>query len=184
MTPTQETGNIYEKLTVLRQDSSNKRGNRMWICQCLCGNSIAVSTGDLHSGHVKSCGCLRIEKLLARSRKYSQEDSIWKNLYNEHCRTKIKWGCFSYEIWKTFIVNDCYYCGQIPTPRKIASSTTVYANGIDRYDSSIGYTEENCVPCCSYCNFRKGDTHGDVYIAGSLRIADNIRKLDRKERTK
>lgn len=28
-------------------------------------------------------------------------------------------------------------------------------NGIDRVDSSKGYTLDNCVPCCSKCNYAK-----------------------------
>ena len=28
-------------------------------------------------------------------------------------------------------------------------------NGIDRVDSSKGYTLDNCVPCCSICNTMK-----------------------------
>ena len=29
--------------------------------------------------------------------------------------------------------------------------------GIDRKDSSLGYTEKNCVPCCKKCNWMKRD---------------------------
>lgn len=28
-------------------------------------------------------------------------------------------------------------------------------NGIDRIDSNIGYTKENSVSCCKFCNFAK-----------------------------
>ena len=30
-------------------------------------------------------------------------------------------------------------------------------NGIDRKDSNLGYTNENCVPCCKVCNNGKRD---------------------------
>lgn len=39
----------------------------------------------------------------------------------------------------------CHYCG------------TTEAIGIDRKDSSKGYTIENSVPCCSRCNFIKNN---------------------------
>lgn len=32
-----------------------------WICVCYCKNKIIAPTGDLSSGHTKSCGCLRKE---------------------------------------------------------------------------------------------------------------------------
>ncbi len=28
-------------------------------------------------------------------------------------------------------------------------------NGVDRIDNAIGYTKENCVPCCAICNNSK-----------------------------
>ena len=34
----------------------------MWNCLCDCGNEIVVSTGDLRSGHTKSCGCWKTEQ--------------------------------------------------------------------------------------------------------------------------
>jgi len=30
-------------------------------------------------------------------------------------------------------------------------------NGIDRFNNSIGYEVNNCVPCCKHCNYVKGD---------------------------
>lgn len=33
----------------------------------------------------------------------------------------------------------------------------VDCNGIDRIDSSKGYTEDNCRPCCTQCNTLKLD---------------------------
>lgn len=37
----------------------------------------------------------------------------------------------------------CYYCGDI---EKV---------GIDRIDSNRGYETDNCLPCCSMCNYMK-----------------------------
>lgn len=43
-----------------------------------------------------------------------------------------------------FFNTNCAYCNDInPTL------------GIDRVDNNIGYTPDNCVPCCSPCNFMK-----------------------------
>lgn len=45
--------------------------------------------------------------------------------------------------------NDCYLCGK--------SNTDIHTNGIDRFDSSIGYILYNCRACCHSCNFMKND---------------------------
>lgn len=50
------------------------------------------------------------------------------------------------EEFLTFWQGACSYCGD-----------TIATIGIDRVDSSIGYTLENCVPCCTMCNYIKLD---------------------------
>lgn len=55
------TGKKYGRLTVLsRADTPGKKG-AYWICACDCGKQKIASAHDLKNGHVKSCGCLRIE---------------------------------------------------------------------------------------------------------------------------
>lgn len=39
---------------------NGKRGKQiLWECICDCGNIRNISTGDLRTGHIKSCGCSR-----------------------------------------------------------------------------------------------------------------------------
>lgn len=42
----------------------------------------------------------------------------------------------------------CFFCGAAPPEDK--------SWGIDRLQNKIGYTYDNCVPCCQVCNFAKG----------------------------
>lgn len=37
----------------------NNRGDKMWSCQCDCGNNTIVSSYHLTSGEVASCGCIK-----------------------------------------------------------------------------------------------------------------------------
>lgn len=62
---------------------------------------------------------------------------------------------------------ECHYCGKEGP------------NGIDRIDNSVGYTFENCVPCCKHCNYVKGDlsladfnTWKDRFVSKQLKIKD------------
>lgn len=52
---TNEIGNTYGKLIVIKEQGS-KNNRKMWLCKCECGNLIEVSTTDLRTGSVKSCG--------------------------------------------------------------------------------------------------------------------------------
>lgn len=51
------TGLVYGKLTVLSLAGKNKHSQRIWLCQCECGNTTIVSGGSLTTGNTKSCGC-------------------------------------------------------------------------------------------------------------------------------
>lgn len=79
----------------------------------------------------------------------------------------------SYDMFIALIIDKCHYCGALPKNTCILKTTlcnahlggrTFYYNGIDRKDSSLGYTEDNCVTCCTYCNFSKRSMPYDDFI--------------------
>ncbi len=53
----------------------------------------------------------------------------------------------------------CFYCPETNT------------KGIDRIDSSKGYTLDNCVPCCFTCNQMKSDYDFNEFINHINRIS-------------
>ena len=55
------TGQKFHKLYVIGLDHKDGHGIAYWKCQCDCGNIISVRGGNLRSGVVKSCGCLKHE---------------------------------------------------------------------------------------------------------------------------
>ena len=50
-------GQRFGRLTAIR--SVRRGGKLLWGCVCDCGTRICVSSGRLHSGNTRSCGCLR-----------------------------------------------------------------------------------------------------------------------------
>ena len=66
-------GQIFERLTVLErlpsQKDKNGKSRSLWLCQCSCGNSIQVILKYLRNGHVKSCGCLKRDKMRTLGRR-------------------------------------------------------------------------------------------------------------------
>jgi hypothetical protein len=64
------------------------------------------------------------------------------------------------------LTGDCYYCGAAPSNETQHKNQygTFRRNGIDRIDNSIGYTQANCVPCCSACNYAKRELSHDEFI--------------------
>lgn len=52
-------GQKFGRLTVIKSENSDKRGNGQWLCLCNCGNKIIVPAVRLQHGITRSCGCLR-----------------------------------------------------------------------------------------------------------------------------
>lgn len=62
------------------------------------------------------------------------------------------------EQFAEIVKQPCHYCDSYSIDRNIKSR----GNGVDRKNSEIGYTKENCVPCCATCNFVKNNmNYGD-----------------------
>lgn len=83
-------------------------------CLCECGNQVVVSTADFLSGHSKSCGCLRDEKLSKMTTKdYTGTVSPYgvKILRRSHKNSKNQW------LWEC----ECGLCGNkfIDLPARI-----------------------------------------------------------------
>lgn len=68
------------------------------------------------------------------------------------------------EEFSKFINEKCYYCDK--------KTIEKHTNGIDRKDNDIGYTIQNCVSCCSQCNYMKGSLTKEKFIETCKRISN------------
>jgi hypothetical protein len=55
-------GQTFNRLTVIDY-AYNKNRHNFWLCRCFCDNEVIVEQNKLKSGHTKSCGCLKKERL-------------------------------------------------------------------------------------------------------------------------
>lgn len=55
---------------------------------------------------------------------------------------------------------QCHYCGG----NSVDNNEKSRGNGIDRKNSKVGYILQNCVPCCSTCNFVKNQMPYEKFI--------------------
>lgn len=84
----------------------------------------------------------------------------------------------SLEEFSTLVRGNCAYCGDSPqndnqwsrNKRKISADEDYSFNGIDRVNSNIGYTLDNCVSCCPTCNSMKSDMDKDLFLKHITRI--------------
>ena len=153
------TGRVFNYLTVIRlMPDLHKSGRAMWECRCSCGNSAVIAGSSLRRGVSTSCGC----RTTARARiKNSKQPYEW--LYNTlkgRCRRLNRECGLSFEQFVKFTgIEYCHYCERSVVWSEHKSPSRGYSAGcnLDRKDSAIGYTQDNCVVCCAVCNWVKSD---------------------------
>lgn len=179
------TGMRYGKLTVLSLDleRTNESDNlrSYWNCICDCGIECSKNGTNLSQGGTRSCGCLAKRN---RDASESNKKGFGVNTRNivflsykrsaKRRKNKIDFN-LSLEDFLVLTSQNCYYCGDIPQniqKSKHNNGDFVY-NGIDRVDNKIGYSVDNCVPCCKLCNYMKSVMKIEQFIVQSIKIANH-----------
>lgn len=75
-----EIGKKYGRWTVVKF-SHKKKWRKFFICKCECGTTKTLDITSLRCGNSKSCGCLRNEKIKARSIKHGLSSSRLNRIY-------------------------------------------------------------------------------------------------------
>jgi hypothetical protein len=162
------TGQTYGRLTVLRRDfTPRKKHGTYWVCSCECGNEHVTTSGQLRDGAVRSCGCLARE--LARQRQQKDPDLVNLHcLYLSYQRAALDRG-IAFDLTEDecgrLFSGACFYCGSPPSLVKAVHKNRMAPgrekglvhNGIDRLNSRLGYSSDNVVSCCTFCNYAKRD---------------------------
>jgi hypothetical protein len=58
------TGQVFERLTVIKLKGQNEKGKSVWFCVCLCGKETEVITAQLRNGSIRSCGCYQLDAVI------------------------------------------------------------------------------------------------------------------------
>jgi len=169
-------GASYGRLTV----TGHLKGEDGWtvLCVCTCGQSKNVRLpNQMRRGLVTSCGCLRAETTkMKRKRKRSVD------YYNFifMCRSytygasdrKLSFSLTKSQMFKLF-KSDCALCGVPPQPRMLrgrCKDRFYVCNGIDRIDSTRGYSIDNVQACCTQCNYAKRSMTNEAFFAWAERV--------------
>jgi hypothetical protein len=80
----------------------------------------------------------------------------------------------TFDQFVSIVQSPCEYCG-LPSRLVVFYGKGAYINGIDRTDSKVGYTVDNCVPCCNICNFAKKDLSLEQFKKWIVRLVEHNR---------
>jgi len=152
------SGDKFGRLIVVMEAARRKecgRFRRYMLVECECGKRFEVKLGSLPSGNTQSCGCILTGKKIFPDRKGVAMRALLGG-YKHHAKKRNLCWELSEEQFRKLTSSPCWYTGRMPSNLQKASAGSEYMyNGIDRIDNSIGYTKENCVPCCAEINYAK-----------------------------
>lgn len=148
------TGKQFGRLRVLRRGPAHRTSGGhaavVWACRCDCGAEHLVKAGNLRTGSVQSCGCMRDELLAQRSRTHghtisgrsSAEFRAWSGMKRRCLRPQSKdWpnyggrGIKVCDRWVDSFAAFLADMGSRPSP----------SHSIERLDVNGNYEPGNCV---------------------------------------
>lgn len=175
---------------LLVKELSTERGLRKayhFKCECICGKIIEVSRHNLKNGHTRSCGCMM--GLLTREIRsgWKGENALLTRIHETYVRNakgrKLEWSLTD-ETFLKLIKEPCWYCDKYSkTIEKYGFKVRI--SGIDRIDSSIGYTDSNTIPCCKNHNLAKQSLNSEefedlIVSAAIFRFKEKVLKIIRE----
>lgn len=177
------TGRVFDRLTVLRRDGDYRHKayrESMWQCICSCGVEKAIRGSRLLSKQARSCGCLRRDLRATFGPRVSQfkkkDGTAARNVYSHYqtrARRKSLEFALSFDGFLLLSQQPCAYCGESLSNQTVTPAGELFRyNGVDRVDSHKGYTEENCVACCGWCNIAKFDLSAEDFVCRCKRVAE------------
>ena len=149
------TGHRFGRLIVIREYGRDKWGKVLWLCRCLgkngddCGKEVVATSGDLNSGAVKSCGCLRLDRCREVCTKHGCAQKPWYKVYYsmmERCGHWVGSSEYALHNYRDRGIAVCHLWQKSPK----AFGDWLLAHGwckglqIDRIDNNKGYSPENC----------------------------------------
>lgn len=170
------------------------KGRTKYLCKCVCGKEKIFTSHSLRRSLDLNCGCMNNASENHKNRKYDPQTSCLRTYYSTYkysAKNRNLEFKLSFEDCLILFKQNCYYCGDYPVERQTIHPSDIknnknkfksknkdkfvlIANGIDRIDSSKGYTIENCQPCCEQCNRMKLDYTQEEFINKVNKIYKNF----------
>lgn len=163
-------GKRFNLLTVSKvSDLKREKGKVLWDCQCDCGNiKRGITSYDLKSGKVKSCGCIRAIKGKNNIGWKGYEDisgRYWNSLRRAAENRNIPFNITMEEAWSVLLKQNkkCSITGldlKFPSDTRNTNGTA----SIDRIDSKKSYSIDNIQWVHKWINIMKWDLTKEEFV--------------------
>ena len=181
----------YKVIESIKVKHKVKRGDGAYVeCMATRWRCIYIPTGEekiITTGYLSEFKDAELEQEelnnLVKENKHQVgfRNSLYR-MYKRNAALRNHEFNLTQDEFESIIFQNCYYCGAHP---KEMSETAIKGhgntkqpplsyNGIDRIDSTIGYTVDNCVPCCQYCNYMKHTLSQDDFLTRIKKIYTHL----------
>ena len=176
----------FTVLDVLKTESG-KHSKAIVLCQ-FCGNQKKMSSQNIKKK--TSCGCQQRNSNIWKNNNGAY-NKTWQlpfgeasknNLYYQYkkCAEKRKYAFdLTKEEFCNMVIKPCHYCGnkcQSIIKGQGKTSGDFYYTGIDRWNNTLGYDMQNCVPCCKICNSMKNTLSEEEFVSHIKQILSHLGK--------
>ena len=150
-------------------------------CICKCGKKEIITGTKLRTNSKKQCKDCSFKQRELNKKQVSQLQQMYNHRIICRCRTSNIENKLSIEEFEILINKNCFYCGIKPQltskfkRNKYINTEDFKMNGIDRIDSNLGYSKENCVTCCLPCNIMKMDMSLINFKKRIMKIYKNLK---------
>ena len=169
-----------------RKGRSKTSTERTWNCKCACGNTVLYTSTEFNVR--KSCGCIMSLPQHGHLFNPDRLDAVCLHNFQRYRQSAKKRNLsftLTLESFKNLITSPCHYCNKIiPNKNRFEIDEDVAVVGVDRKDSNIGYEIDNCLPCCSNCNYMKRDQSYDNFLTTCKLISENHVQYFQKSESK
>lgn len=138
-------GQRFGRLTVVGYDGKQNR-QALWRCHCDCGNETVSTRGNLLYGRMKSCGCLKNERISSLNKTHGMSHTrphrIWLNMKTRCHNPK-------YKQTEDYMGRGITICSEWDSSFQSFYDWAI-ENGyredltLDRIDNDGNYCPENC----------------------------------------
>jgi hypothetical protein len=165
---------ISSNLTYLEEDAERTTSNhRYFKVQCTCGEIFSTRV-DRKKDCCTKCSLKEKRETLTEANKKALIKSLLQT-YKKAALTRGYLFNLTDKAFENYLFSTCYYCGIQPNNKITRGNKSIYYNGIDRKDNSLGYLDDNCVTCCGKCNMIKNKYSHDDFLQHLKSIIKNLK---------